>query len=78
MDAEYFTPQDVADRLQLSVKTVLDYLRTGKLGGVKAGKHWRIRPADIDAFLRPSPAVTLVAPAREPPQAPTPVVTHQA
>jgi excisionase family DNA binding protein len=63
MEEEYFTPQEVAERLKLSVKTVLDYLRTGKLGGVKAGKHWRIRRVDIDAFLQPSPALRVVCPA---------------
>jgi excisionase family DNA binding protein len=33
-------------------KTVLDWLRTGALKGVKAGRLWRIREPDVLAFLR--------------------------
>jgi excisionase family DNA binding protein len=56
MTEQLLTPDQVADRLQLSVYTVLDYLRKGhprggKLRGVKLGKHWRIREADLQAFL---------------------------
>src|SRR4051794_35945222 len=30
----------------------------GRLPGLRAGKVWRIRPADLDAFLQPAPGAT--------------------
>jgi excisionase family DNA binding protein len=56
MDEQLLTPEQVAERLQLSVYTVLEYLRKGhprggKLRGVKLGKHWRVREADLQAFI---------------------------
>jgi excisionase family DNA binding protein len=55
-DQKLLTPSDVAERLQLSIYTILDYLRDGhprggKLRGVKFGKQWRIREADLQAFI---------------------------
>jgi excisionase family DNA binding protein len=35
----------------VSEKAVLDWLRLGKLKGVKAGRQWRIRERDLEAFL---------------------------
>lgn len=50
---ELLTPKEVAAKLKLSQKSILDYLRDGKLTGVKVGKHWRVRATDLEAFLRP-------------------------
>jgi excisionase family DNA binding protein len=52
MPERLLTPEDVADRLQISPKTVRDMLRDGRLKGIKMGKLWRIREADLDAFIR--------------------------
>jgi excisionase family DNA binding protein len=46
------TPKDAADRLAVSPSTVLLWLKTGQLKGVKAGKLWRIRERAIDEFLK--------------------------
>lgn len=46
-----FTPDEVAERLKVSVKAVKDWLRAGKLKGVKAGRLWRVRERDLEAFL---------------------------
>jgi excisionase family DNA binding protein len=57
------TPKDAADRLAVSPSTVLLWLQTGQLKGVKAGKLWRIRESAIDEFLKePDPV-------RQPPRA---------
>jgi excisionase family DNA binding protein len=45
------TPEEVAERLQVKRLTVLEWLRQGKLSGVKAGRFWRIRERDLEAFL---------------------------
>jgi excisionase family DNA binding protein len=47
------TPEDVAERLSVSPKTILKWLRSGQLKGIKiGGKLWRIREADLEAFLK--------------------------
>jgi excisionase family DNA binding protein len=52
MEAKLLTPQQVADFLQVDFRTVYHLLRTGKLAGVKVGRVWRIRPEDVEEYLR--------------------------
>ncbi len=46
------TPEQAAERLAVSPKTLRDWLRTGELKGVKVGRLWRVRPADLEAFIQ--------------------------
>lgn len=50
------TPREVAARLRVTLRTVYAWLKIGRLRGVRAGKMWRIRPADLEAFLMPREA----------------------
>jgi excisionase family DNA binding protein len=50
-DAQLLTPEQVAARVQVAPLTVMGWLRKGKLTGVKAGRFWRIRERDLEAFL---------------------------
>lgn len=45
------TPEQVAEELQLSLKTVGDYLRRGVLPGIKIGRHWRIPEKSLQDFI---------------------------
>jgi excisionase family DNA binding protein len=45
------TPEQVAERLQLSQITILHWLRSQRLPGVKLGKLWRVRESDLEKFL---------------------------
>jgi excisionase family DNA binding protein len=60
VEAVYFTPKEVAERLKLRVQTVYDYIRTGRLPAVRLGNRCRIAQSDLEAFLaqppRPVPA----------------------
>jgi excisionase family DNA binding protein len=47
-----FTPKEVAEKLTVSIKTVKDWLRSGKLKGVKVGRLWRVRESDLENFLK--------------------------
>lgn len=47
----YRTPEEVAGELQVTRRTVYEWLRTGRLRGLRAGRGWRIRPEDVDTFL---------------------------
>ena len=57
---QMLTPEQVADRLQMSRLTILHWLRTGKLPSVRLSKLYRIRQEDLEATLQahqyPSPS----------------------
>jgi len=46
------TPEEVAEILTVKLRTVSEWLRTGKLKGVKVGALWRIRESDLEAFIK--------------------------
>jgi excisionase family DNA binding protein len=46
------TPEQVAERLHISRLTIGNWLRSGKLKGVKVGRLWRVRERDLEAFLK--------------------------
>ena len=48
---QLLTPAQVGERLQLTERTVYEWLRDGRLLGLKLGRLWRIRPEDLEAFL---------------------------
>jgi len=51
MTTNLLTPEQVADRLAVTPKAVRQWLREGKLPGLRLGRLWRVRPADLDAFI---------------------------
>lgn len=49
---ELYTTQEVAEILKISETTVREWLRAGRLKGVKTGnKLWRIKEEDLINFL---------------------------
>lgn len=48
------TPEEAAERLAVSPKSVRKWLAQGKLKGARAGRLWRIREQDLEAFLDPA------------------------
>jgi len=49
---EYYTIQEVADKLKVAYLTVYRWVQIGKLCAVKAGKQYRIKEADLANFLK--------------------------
>jgi len=49
--SDLMTVEQVADYLQLNKLTVYKYIREGRLPAARLGKAYRIRLADVDAFL---------------------------
>jgi excisionase family DNA binding protein len=45
------TPEELAQRLKLNVKTVRRMLSTGELPGIKIGRAWRTPARDLERFL---------------------------
>jgi excisionase family DNA binding protein len=53
-----YTPGMAAETLHVSTGTVKNWLRSGRLQGIKAGRQWRIRESDLEQFInqgRPDP-----------------------
>jgi excisionase family DNA binding protein len=48
--SEWYSLEDVADRLGLHVRTVRSYVRDGRLGAVRIGKQYRVSHADLQAL----------------------------
>ncbi|HHY76723.1 MAG TPA: helix-turn-helix domain-containing protein [Firmicutes bacterium] len=46
-----FTPEQVAEILGLSKRTVISWLQQGKINGIKVGNRWRVREEDLDKFI---------------------------
>jgi excisionase family DNA binding protein len=49
---EMLTIEEAAAKLKMAPKTFRDWLRTGKLPGVKLGKRWLIREQDLEAAIQ--------------------------
>jgi excisionase family DNA binding protein len=45
------SPQDVAERLKMSLKTVYRRLHERKIKSSKLGGQWRIRPEDLEDYI---------------------------
>jgi excisionase family DNA binding protein len=45
------TQEEAAARLKISPLTLGNWLREGKIKGVKVGRLWRIREKDLDAYI---------------------------
>lgn len=45
------TPDEVAKVLGLSRRTIVGWLETGKLPGIKVGNRWRVKEEDLDKFI---------------------------
>jgi excisionase family DNA binding protein len=50
-----YTPEEAAQALKVLPETIRQWLRTGKLGGIKAGRLWRVRESDLQKFLQSPP-----------------------
>jgi len=54
-DSNLLTPEQVAERLNVSRITVMRWLRQSKIAGRKlGGKIWRVHPDDLQAFIEAS------------------------
>ena len=63
MSEMFHTVERVAERLAVHPKTVLRFIRDGRLRATRIGKAWRILASDLDAFAG---VPAQVAKAREP------------
>jgi excisionase family DNA binding protein len=58
MSQELYSVEQVAERLNLNVRTIRGYVRDGRLKAVRIGKQYRIAREDLEAFTgQPTPAL---------------------
>ena len=51
MEDKIYTTEQVAQLLQIHPLTVLKYIKSGKLKGIKLGRVYRIRESALQEFL---------------------------
>jgi len=61
----FYTVERAAARLAVHPKTLLRFIRDGRLRATRIGKSWRVLESDLNAFAG---APASVQPAREPPR----------
>jgi len=47
-----YSPEEIADRLKVTRRSVYHWLNSGKLNGLKAGQYWRIAEEDVMGFMK--------------------------
>src|SRR5438105_1633493 len=50
-----YTPEEVAASLRVTRRTVYEWLKIGRLRGLRVGRGWRIRAEDVEAFTHAGP-----------------------
>ena len=48
---DFYSPDEVAELLDLHVKTVRRFIREGKLNAARIGKQYRVALSDLNAFV---------------------------
>jgi excisionase family DNA binding protein len=51
MNDRLLTAAEVADDLRVSTMTIYRLIRRGELPAVRVGRNYRVRPADLEAYL---------------------------
>ncbi|MBI2626748.1 MAG: helix-turn-helix domain-containing protein [Parcubacteria group bacterium] len=51
MNKDYYTPQELADKLRVNVMTIYRYIKARKLTAHKIGKEFRIPKSEFNRFL---------------------------
>ena len=51
MENEFYTAQELADKLKVNIMTIYRYIKAGKLEAYKIGKEFRIDKEEFNTFL---------------------------
>lgn len=51
---DFYTAQELADKLRVNVMTIYRYIKAGKLKAYKIGKEFRIDQSEFERFLNQS------------------------
>jgi excisionase family DNA binding protein len=50
-EKEFYTAQELADKLRVNIMTIYRYIKAGKLKAFKISKDFRIEQKEFDKFL---------------------------
>lgn len=48
----FLKPEEIAEQLRVSLRSVYGWLERGELPASRAGNRWRVKPADLDTYLK--------------------------
>jgi len=48
---DFYTAQELADKLRVNVMTIYRYIKAGKLEAYKIGKEYRIERSEFERFM---------------------------
>ena len=48
---KYYTPEEVANLIKVSRKTIYNWIQEGRLKAVKIGHFWRISESELNRLL---------------------------
>lgn len=51
MEKDFYTAQELADKLRVNVMTIYRYIKAGKLKAHKIGKEFRIEKSEFNRFM---------------------------
>lgn len=51
MEKEFYTAQELAEKLRVNIMTIYRYIKAGKLKAHKIGKEFRIDKEEFNRFL---------------------------
>ena len=51
-EKEFYTAQELADKLRVNIMTIYRYIKAGKIKAFKIGKEFRIEKNEFNRFLQ--------------------------
>ncbi|MBC7341188.1 MAG: helix-turn-helix domain-containing protein [Clostridia bacterium] len=48
----FYTPQEIAQKLKIDIRTLYRWIREGHLKAVKIGHFWRISESELNRLLK--------------------------
>ncbi len=49
---EYYTPQEISEKLKVDIRTVYRWIRENRIKAVKIGRFWRISETELNHLLK--------------------------
>ena len=54
MNEEFYTAEELAQKLRVNIMTIYRYIKAGRLNAYKLGKEFRIDKKEFESFLNKS------------------------
>ena len=51
-EKEFYTAQNLADKLEVNIMTIYRYIKAGRISAYKIGKEFRINKDEFERFLK--------------------------